>query len=284
MKGSRVQAVVQELRGEKIDIVPYDEDPARFVCSALAPAEVSRVLIDEANHAMEIIVPDDQLSLAIGRRGQNVRLAAQLTGWKLDINSETRVKEMHEFAVGSLSKLPGMNELLIETLYAHGFRKAKDVAESSPDVLVQIPGIDPAKIPAMQEMARDQMYIDATELERIEAIREAARIAEARRHPDELSQHERLLRVRGCGEKTIEQLGTSGYHTVEDILNEQDLNKMGDSSGIGLKKARQIRHAAETYILEEARLRTELDAERKAKGEVVPAPVEAPQPTVTSPE
>ncbi|HLL53553.1 MAG TPA: transcription termination factor NusA, partial [Myxococcaceae bacterium] len=76
MKGSRVQAVVQELRGEKIDIVPFDEDPARFVCSALAPAEVSRVIIDEANHAMELIVPDDQLSLAIGRRGQNVRLAA----------------------------------------------------------------------------------------------------------------------------------------------------------------------------------------------------------------
>src|SRR6266566_2685085 len=76
MKGSRVQAVVQELRGEKIDIVPWDEDPARFVCSALAPAEVARVIIDEANHAMEIIVPDDQLSLAIGRRGQNVRLAA----------------------------------------------------------------------------------------------------------------------------------------------------------------------------------------------------------------
>ena len=91
MKGSRVQAVVQELRGEKIDIVPFDEDPARFVCSALAPAEVSRVIIDEANHAMELIVPDDQLSLAIGRRGQNVRLAAQLTGWKLDINSESRV-------------------------------------------------------------------------------------------------------------------------------------------------------------------------------------------------
>src|SRR3979411_1915464 len=83
MKGSRVQAVVQELRGEKIDIVPWDEDPARFVCNALQPAEVSRVLLDEQNKAMEIIVPDDQLSLAIARRGQNVRLAAQLTGWKL---------------------------------------------------------------------------------------------------------------------------------------------------------------------------------------------------------
>src|SRR5215203_1237264 len=172
MKGSRVQAVVQELRGEKIDIVPYSEDPARFVCNAIAPAEVSRVVIDEANKAMELIVPDDQLSLAIGRRGQNVRLAAQLTGWKLDINSETRVREMREFANKSLGSLPGVNELLIETLYAHGFRQAKDVAEASPDVLAQIPGIDPARIPAMQEKARSQMVDDATELAKMEYDRE----------------------------------------------------------------------------------------------------------------
>ncbi|HWP34381.1 MAG TPA: transcription termination factor NusA, partial [Thermodesulfobacteriota bacterium] len=90
MKGSRVQAVVQELRGEKIDIVPYSEDPVRFVINALAPAEVSDVRVDEATRTMEVIVPDDQLSLAIGKRGQNVRLAAKLTGWKLDIKSESR--------------------------------------------------------------------------------------------------------------------------------------------------------------------------------------------------
>ena len=89
MKGSRVQAVVQELRGEKIDIVPYDEDPARFVCNAIAPAEVSRVLIDAETHTMELIVPDDKLSLAIGKKGQNVRLASQLTGWRIDIHSES---------------------------------------------------------------------------------------------------------------------------------------------------------------------------------------------------
>src|SRR5262245_38401329 len=83
IKGSRVQAVVQELRGEKIDIVPYDPDPARFVCNAIAPAEVSRVLIDAETHTMELIVPDDKLSLAIGKKGQNVRLASQLTGWKI---------------------------------------------------------------------------------------------------------------------------------------------------------------------------------------------------------
>jgi N utilization substance protein A len=262
MKGSRVQAVVQELRGEKIDIVPFDEDPARFVCAALAPAEVSRVIIDEANHAMELIVPDDQLSLAIGRRGQNVRLAAQLTGWKLDINSESRVREMREFANRSLGALPGVNEMLIETLYAHGFRQAKDVAEASPDVLSQIPGLDPSRIPAMQEAARKQMVDDAAELSRMDHEREQARIAEARRHPDELSQAERMARVRGLGEKTIEALMSSGYKTVEDIANEKDLQKLGDVPGVGIKKARQLKSAAENYLIEEAKLRAELNAER----------------------
>jgi N utilization substance protein A len=160
MKGSRVQAVVQELRGEKIDIILWDEDPARFVCAALAPAEVSRVIIDESNRAMEIVVPDDELSLAIGRHGQNVRLAAQLTGWKLDINSETRVKEIREFAAKSLGALPGMNEMLVETLYAHGFRQAKDIADASPEVLVQIPGLEAAQIETLQKAAADQCIVD----------------------------------------------------------------------------------------------------------------------------
>jgi N utilization substance protein A len=93
MRGSRVQNVVTELRGERIDIIPWTPDPARFACAALAPAEVSRVYIDDEGQAMEIIVPDDQLSLAIGKKGQNVRLAAKLIGWKIDIKSETRAQE-----------------------------------------------------------------------------------------------------------------------------------------------------------------------------------------------
>ncbi|MFP2911388.1 transcription termination factor NusA [Pyxidicoccus sp. 3LFB2] len=262
MKGSRVQAVVQELRGEKIDIVPFDEDPARFVCSALAPAEVSRVIIDEANHAMELIVPDDQLSLAIGRRGQNVRLAAQLTGWKLDINSESRVRELREFASRSLGSLPGINEMLVETLYAHGFRQARDIADANPEMLAQMPGIDPARIPAMQEAARKRMVEDQAELSRMDYEREQARLAEARRHPDELNQSERMARVRGVGEKTIEQLILAGYKTVEDIANEKDLAKLGDVPGVGIKKARQLKSAAENYLVEEAKLRAELNAER----------------------
>src|SRR5436190_1192385 len=105
MKGSRVQAVVQELRGEKIDIVPYDPDPARFVCNAIAPAEVARVIIDASSHTMELIVPDEKLSLAIGKKGQNVRLASQLTGWRIDIHSESKVREMEARARQSLAAI-----------------------------------------------------------------------------------------------------------------------------------------------------------------------------------
>ena len=281
MKGSRVQAVVQELRGEKIDIVPWDEDPARFVCSALAPAEVARVIIDEANHAMEIIVPDDQLSLAIGRHGQNVRLAAQLTGWKLDINSETRVREMRDFATKSLTALPGMNEMLIETLYAHGFRQAKDIAEASPDVLAQIPGLDAAKIPAMQEKAGTQKDLDATELARMDAEREQKRLIEESRHPDELSQDERFARVRGVGEKTIDMLKKGGYLTVEDIARETDLKRLGDVDGIGIKKARQIKAAAENYLLEEQRKRAELDARKAGEAAIAAASAAPVAPSVS---
>jgi N utilization substance protein A len=266
MKGSRVQAVVQELRGEKIDIVPWDEDFARFVCNALAPAEVSRVLMDDQNRAMEIIVPDDQLSLAIGRRGQNVRLASQLSGWKLDINSESRVKEMREFATESFGAL-GIPEQTQEMLYAHGFRKAQDLANASPEMLTQFPGFTMDMIPDLQKRAREQSITDAEKEMQLEQEREAARIAEARRHPDTLTQEERMARVRGVGEKTIDSLKLAGYPTVEAIHGESDVMKLADSSGLGIKKARQIKHAVGVYLEEEAKLRAELDAEKSRGAE-----------------
>lgn len=265
VKGSRVQAVVQELRGEKIDIVEYDDDPARFVCAALAPAEVSRVIIDEANHAMEIIVPDDQLSLAIGRSGQNVRLAAQLTGWKLDINSESRVKEMRDFATRSLGALPGMNEVSIETLYAHGFRMARDIAEASAQVLAQIPGLDASKVAAMQEKARSQMSVDADELDKLDRERQQRRMEEERKHPDELTPEERLARVRGIGTTNVEAFKSAGYGTVEEVVKEADFTRLGTVASLGIKKARQIKAAAEHYLQEETRRRAELEALKKAE-------------------
>lgn len=141
MKGSRVQAVVQELRGEKIDIVPYDPDPARFVCNAIAPAEVSRVLIDAAGHTMQLIVPDDKLSLAIGKKGQNVRLASQLTGWRIDIHSESKVREMEDRARASLAAIAGVSPEVAEALFRGDWRSAAEVAKSSLSELAAIPGI-----------------------------------------------------------------------------------------------------------------------------------------------
>jgi transcription termination/antitermination protein NusA len=110
MRGSRVQNVVSELRGEKIDIIPWSEDVARFACNALAPAVVSKVYVDDEDYAMEVIVADDQLSLAIGKRGQNVRLAAKLTGWKIDIKSETRMAEAELLQFASYDGTEGEEE------------------------------------------------------------------------------------------------------------------------------------------------------------------------------
>jgi N utilization substance protein A len=141
MKGSRVQAVVQELRGEKIDIVPYDPDPARFVCNAIAPAQVSRVLIDAAGHTMQLVVPDDKLSLAIGKKGQNVRLASQLTGWRIDIHAESKVKDMEDRAHASLAAIPGVSAEVAEALFRGDWRSAAEVARSSESELAAVAGV-----------------------------------------------------------------------------------------------------------------------------------------------
>src|SRR5512140_3418058 len=145
MKGSRVQAVVQELRGEKIDIVPYDRDPARFVCAAIQPAEVNKVIVDEADGRMELVVPDEKLSLAIGRKGQNVRLAALLTGWKLDIISESKFKAMEEDALTQLGRIEGVNETLAQAIYQSGFLNVRQVADAALDQIQKIPGYDSAE-------------------------------------------------------------------------------------------------------------------------------------------
>lgn len=145
MKGSRVQAVVQELRGEKIDIVPWDPDPAKYVCNALAPAEILRVIVDEENRAMEVVVPDDQLSLAIGKKGQNVRLASRVTNWKLDVNGESEYnKELRE-GYKSLHMLPGVGDKLATALYEMGYRSAEDISKAEPADLAIIKGISDKK-------------------------------------------------------------------------------------------------------------------------------------------
>lgn len=144
MKGSRVQNIVQELKGEKIDIVLWNEDVTRFVCNGLAPAEVAKVFIDEDRREMEVVVPDSQLSLAIGKKGQNVRLAAKLTGWKIDIMSETEMTQRTSEALYNLTMIPGLSETMAQNIYQSGFSTFAQLAESAVADVQTVPGLEEA--------------------------------------------------------------------------------------------------------------------------------------------
>jgi N utilization substance protein A len=158
MRGSRVQAVVGELQGEKIDIVPWSSDPATFVVNALAPAEVAKVVMDEEQRRVEVVVPDDQLSLAIGRRGQNVRLASQLTGWDIDILTEAEESERRTEEFRSRSRLfidtLDIDEVIAHLLVTEGFTSLEEVAYVAASDLVEIEGFDADIAAELQERAR----------------------------------------------------------------------------------------------------------------------------------
>lgn len=182
IKGSRVQSVVGELKGEKIDIVAWDNEPARFVCNALAPAEVIKVIIRDREHAMEVVVPDDQLSLAIGRRGQNVRLAAQLTGWNIDVYSETKIEQVAARARRVLCDVLGVDDSDAMILYSHSFRSFEDIAGAEFEDFAQVPGIGEETLKGLYEKAKkavedgmstQQMIADIIKVEE-EAAKKAA--------------------------------------------------------------------------------------------------------------
>jgi len=236
MRGSRVQAVVHELRGEKIDIVLYQDDPARFVCNAISPAEVTKVLLDEANKTMELIVPDDQLSLAIGRGGQNVRLAAQLTGWNLDIISETRLRTMMSEARKNLLEYEGISEDMIDTLFTLGYSKLEHIAMAEPAELAQIPGFGFENAERIIAAARDVLERPA-EVE--------GELGEAD------NEREVLQNIRGVGEKVAKRLHEAGYYTPRHIFYEESAEQLDLKTGIGLKKAKQLLEAVLEYFEEE---------------------------------
>lgn len=272
MRGARVQSVVQELRGEKIDIVPWDSDPARFVCNAIQPAEVSRVIIDEANGCMELVVPDDKLSLAIGRRGQNVRLASQITNWKLDVVSETDFEAREQAAIASLAMVEGISDDAANTIYKLGFRTVEEVAEADPAELLAIPGMgDEERISALQSAARGTM-----EVQRKQRIRELV----GRGKP--LTERERMFFISGIGERTIELLLEAGYRKVEDLAGENDMDRLAVSTGLGLQKAQTISEHAQEFLDSEkdilARIREEaaiIEAAAKEEAEEAQAAAKA---------
>src|SRR5450432_4624337 len=242
MKGARVQAVVQELRGEKIDIVPFDRDPARFVCAAIQPAEVSKVIVDEADGRMELVVPDEKLSLAIGRKGQNVRLAAQLSGWKLDIISEAKFKQMEDEALVVLKEIDDVDEELAKAMYRLGFRALEEIAEAAIEELVTIEGV------TSEQRAQELKVAAERTMERLRRDR----IHRASSQVEPLSERDKLRFVPGVGTRTVQLLEEAGYRTVQDLARE-DADRLAIRTGLGIKKARQIQVGASYFLSTEAR-------------------------------
>jgi N utilization substance protein A len=236
IKGSRVQAVVQELRGEKIDIVPFDNDVARYIIAAIQPADVNKVIVDEADHRMELVVPDEKLSLAIGRKGQNVRLASQLTGWKLDIISESKFKAMEEDSLTAFREIEGVEENLARAMYRLGFRALEEVAEAGTDELTTIDGIqgvDGAR--ALQQNA-----LAAMDRLRMERLKTAVNRAEP---PTE---RELLQLVPGVGLRTLQFLEEGGYRSIRDVVRE-DPDRLSIKTGLSNRKARAVQAAAKLF-------------------------------------
>lgn len=264
MKGSRVQAVVQELRGEKIDIVPWDRDPARFVCNAIAPAEVVRVVIDEGNSNMELVVPDPKLSLAIGRRGQNVRLASQLTGWRLDIVSESRFKQIEEEAMAALSRLSA-DEEVSRSLYRMGFRSLDEVVDASEGELASVPGVSAEQVTSLRGDAARAM--EELRNERLGAMGDLE---------EEPTERARLLVVRGVNARVADQLEQSGYASVETIAAEEDTDRLAIKTGLGAQRAQALKEASKVFIADEwPPVRERLDRSIAAATEAARAQAEA---------
>ncbi len=206
MRGSRVQAVVAELQGEKIDIIQWSPDEATFIVNALAPAEVSKVVMDEEDERVEVVVPDEQLSLAIGRRGQNVRLASQLTGWQIDIMTESQESErrQREFAerTALFQEALDVDEVIAQLLVTEGFATVEDVAYVDASEVANIEGFDEETAEEIQARARDHLEREAAELD-------------ARRR--ELGVEDGVLEIDGVTLPVAVALGEGDVKSVEDL-------------------------------------------------------------------
>src|SRR5262249_8993513 len=206
MRGSRVQAVVNELQGEKIDIIPWSPDIATFVVNALAPAEVAKVVLDEDRERIEVVVPDQQLSLAIGRRGQNVRLASQLTGWDIDILTEQEESERRQAEFENRTRMfmevLNVDEVVGQLLASEGFNSIEELAMVEEKEVASIEGFDEETARELQTRARDHLAQIDAELD-------------ARRR--ELGVEDGLKEVPGVTTRMLVAFGENDVKTVEDL-------------------------------------------------------------------
>ncbi len=227
MRGSRVQAVVNELQGEKIDIIPWNEDPATFLVNALQPAEVSKVVFDEDSERIEVVVPDEQLSLAIGRRGQNVRLASQVTGFDIDIMTEAQESERRqaEFAERTQIFMDTMNvdEMVAQLLVSEGFATLEEVAYVDTDELLNIDGFDQNTAEELQARARESLdELNAKAIERAKA----------------LGVEQSLFDFEGLSPQMIEALAEDGIKSLDDFARCADWELAGGFTTVDGKRVK----------------------------------------------
>ena len=231
MRGQRVQAVVNELQGEKIDIIPWNDDAASFIVNALAPAEVAKVVLDEDSERIEVVVPESQLSLAIGRRGQNVRLASQLTGWDIDILTEQEESERRqkEFADRSQLFMESFNvdEVIAQLLVTEGFTNVEEVAFVELDEVAAIEGFDEETAQEIQDRARE--FLETQEQER-----------DARRK--ELGVSDDITSVAGVTTAMMVAFGENDIKTLEDVADCATDDLVGWVERSKEKGAEPIRH------------------------------------------
>ncbi|MBP1805188.1 transcription termination factor NusA [Rubellimicrobium aerolatum] len=245
MRGSRVQAVVNELQGEKIDIIPWNQDMPTFLVNALQPAEVSKVVLDDEANKIEVVVPEEQLSLAIGRRGQNVRLASQLTGLAIDILTEEEESKRRQAEFDERTKLfvlaLDLDEFFAQLLVAEGFRTLEEVAYVDQEDLLSIDGVDESTAQELQARARD--HIEAERKKVLDRVRA-------------LGVEETLINFPGLTPPMIEALAQDGVKTLEDFATladwelaggwtEQDGQRVKDTGilepfDLGLEEARDM--------------------------------------------
>ena len=239
MRGSRVQAVVGELGGEKIDIVPWSDDIAGFVVNALQPAAVAKVVLDEEKKRMDVVVPDEQLSLAIGRRGQNVRLASILTGWDIDIlteaeESERRAEELKTRSALFIEALD-VDDVIAHLLVVEGFTKVEEIAETPLDELNHIQGFDEAV--SLELQTRAQTYLDA-------------KYKELKEKQDKLGLKEDLLTLPGLKPQQIIKIGEAGIKTRDDLADlagDELIEMLGGEGQMTLREANDVIMSARAH-------------------------------------
>ncbi len=231
VKGTRVQSVVSELRGEKIDIVTWTPDAPSFVARALSPADVVRVIVDEEEHGMEVVVSDDQLSLAIGRRGQNVKLATKLTGWKIDVRSESIAEEESKRARKSLESIAGIGIGESELLYQEGYRSVQEVAVASLEDLLAVEGLEPGRASQIHQAA--QALAEELKTTHVEEDENGVKV----RDIDQLI----------LPEEVRELLIDNGFESIQSLAP-LAANDLVEQAGLRIEEAEVVCSATESFL------------------------------------